>query len=93
MSLKSAIHIGISISEYNEMTPHELNLHILAYAEKQRQDMEEKVALARLGEYLHRVKKLPSVDELLKQPKRQMTDEEMYEQVKKLNALFGGEVK
>jgi hypothetical protein len=91
--LKSAIHIGIKPREYNEMTPYELNLCILDFNEKQKQENEDKVALVRLGEALHRTKTLPTLKQLLKPEKKQMTDDEMLAVVKRLNAVFGGEVK
>lgn len=83
--------MGISRSEYEEMTPYELSLHIQVYNEKRIQEDKEKIVLVHLGEYLHRQKKLPSVKQLLGNDKKKvMTEEEMFEQVKKLNALFGG---
>jgi hypothetical protein len=87
--------VGISISEYNEMTPYELNLFIYHYNEKQQQEIEDKIALVRLGEELHRRKKLPTLKQLLepKQAKKIMTDEEMYQKVKMLNKAFSGEVR
>jgi hypothetical protein len=94
-SLKSAIHVGISLSEYNEMTPYELSLYIYDFNEKRKQETEDKIALVRLGEALHRTTRLPTVKQLLEQskPKKKMTSEEMLKVVKQLNAAFGGEVK
>jgi hypothetical protein len=91
--LKSAIHIGLKPWEYNEMTPYELNLYIFDFNEKQKQENEDKVALVRLGEELHRTKLLPTLKQLLKPEKKQMTNEEMLKAVKQLNAAYGGEVK
>lgn len=87
--------MGISISDYDEMTPYELSLFARIYNEKQQRDNEEKLTLVWLGEYWHRVKKLPSLNEALgkkDEPKKQMTDDEMLEMVRKLNAKFGGSV-
>lgn len=95
-SLSSAIHMGISISEYDEMTPCELKLYARVFNEKQKYEQEEKLTLVWLGEYWHRVKKLPTLNEALgkkEEPKKKMTDDEMLEMVKKLNAQFGGSVK
>jgi hypothetical protein len=88
--------VGISKSEYDEMTPHELNLHIQDFNEKQKIENEEKLTLTWLGAYwTYRAKKMPSLKSLLGKeiPKKHMTDEEMLAQVKRLNASFGGEVK
>jgi hypothetical protein len=87
--------MGISISEYDEMTPYELSLFARIYNEKQKNEQEDKLTLVWLGEHWHRIKKLPSLNEALgkkDKPKKQMTDNEMLEVVKKLNAKFGGSV-
>lgn len=87
--------MGISIAQYDEMTPYELRLHAQVFNDKQLQENEEKLTLVWLGEYWHRVKKLPTLNEALgkkDEPKKQMTDDEMLETVKKLNAKFGGSV-
>lgn len=93
--MKTAILINISLTEFEYMTPYELMLHIEAYLEKQQAEMEEKVSLVWLAEYYHRVKKLPSLQKIIKdmQPnKGQMTDDEMLSMVKQLNSQYGGEI-
>jgi hypothetical protein len=94
--LKSAIHCGITLAEYNEMTPYELTIIIEAVNEKRQMENDNNIALVWLGENLHRSKKLPSLDKLLGKDntpvKKHMTDDEMLEMVKKLNAQFGGSV-
>jgi hypothetical protein len=85
--------MGISIADYNEMTPYELNLYILDFNEKRKREDEEKLTLVWLGEYWHRIKKLPPLKDIIgskTQHKKQMTQEEMLNEVKKLNAAFGG---
>jgi hypothetical protein len=74
------------------MTPHELNLHIHDFNEKQKRENDDKLTLVWLSEYWHRIKKLPPLKEVLnsKQPSKQMTNEEMLNEVKKLNVAFGG---
>jgi hypothetical protein len=74
------------------MTPNELNLCIQAFNEDQRIQNEEKLTLAYLGAYWFRVDKLPSLNRILGKEtvKKKMTDEEMFQQVMKLNAMFGG---
>jgi hypothetical protein len=50
-----------------------------------------------LGEYYHRTKKLPQLQSELKkisaEKQKAMTDQQMLETVKRLNAQFGGVVK
>jgi hypothetical protein len=81
------------------MTPRELNLCIYAYKEKQKVELEEKLTVSYFGALWQRVDKL-SIDNLkdvLKklegdqsEQKKKMTPEEMLNEVKKLNATFGG---
>lgn len=78
------------------MTPYELSVHAEVFNEQMEMKRNETITLAWLGEYYHRTKKLPSlhkaIEELSPKKPKKMTDEEMYEQVKRLNALFGGTV-
>ncbi|GBF73209.1 hypothetical protein PA598K_01494 [Paenibacillus sp. 598K] len=76
------------------MTPHELNLQIMAFNERQRAEMDERMTLFYLNAGWSRsTKPMPSLKKLLsKQPnkKRQQSPEEMLAIVKNLNAAFGG---
>jgi hypothetical protein len=78
------------------MTPYELNLHAEVHEEKTFNDLEEKITMVWLGEYYHRLKRLPSlkaeIKNLYKDSKPVMTDKEMYEMVKLLNKRFDGKV-
>ena len=91
--MKTAILIGLSIAEFDEITPYELMIHLEAYQEGQQNDLQERLTLVWLGEYYHRLKRLPKIKDELKKlmPNDQaMTDEEMLEMVKTLNMQFGG---
>lgn len=93
-ALKTAILVGLSIQQFDEMTPYELSLSLEAYTESKEAQLKEDLTLVWLGEYYHRTKRLPSLkDELKKitaEVKREMSDDEMLEMVKALNAQFGG---
>lgn len=95
-SLKAAIHIGLSIYEYNEMTPYELRLHANAFGEKQQREDEEKITMVWMGEFFHRMEKLPSLNEVLgkkeEQTKKAMSPEEMLQKVMQLNSAMNGAV-
>ena len=57
--------------------------------------MKERLTLVWLGEYYHRTKRLPNLQRRIKKDfrrstKNNMTDDEMLETVKRLNAQFGG---
>jgi hypothetical protein len=78
------------------MTPYELALSVEAYQELKEADLKERLSLVWLGEYYHRVKKMPSLkselNKVAAEKKRHMSNDEMLETVKKLNKHFGGSV-
>lgn len=94
-ALKTAILIGISISEFDEITPYELMLFAEAYMEKQEAESIERLTLVWLGEYYHRIKRLPALKDEIKKiitGDKYMSDNDMLSMVKQLNAQFGGNV-
>jgi hypothetical protein len=95
-ALKTAILLKLSVEQFEEMTPYELTLHAEAYIEKEEAATQEKLTLVWLGEYYHRTKRLPSLKDELKKisgdKNKNMTDTEMLQMVKELNAQFGGTV-
>jgi hypothetical protein len=74
------------------MTPYELSVAIQVYLVKQETEQKERLTLVWLGEYWHRIKKLPALKDILKmgEESKQMSDDDMLKTVKKLNSLFGG---
>jgi hypothetical protein len=76
------------------MTPYELSLYAEAYSEREEANAQEKIILVWLGEYYHRIKKLPSMKKALEEffgkKNAVMTDEDMLAMAKRLNAQFGG---
>ena len=79
------------------MTPAELNLSAEIYAEKKKQEEQNMIIQAYLISRWVWAKEVP-IEKILnelgtKQENKIMTDEEMLNQVKMLNNLFGGEVK
>ncbi|MEK5415064.1 hypothetical protein [Paenibacillus sp. FSL L8-0708] len=75
------------------MTPHELNLFIQAYNVRMNAESDERMTLAYLNAFWHRAKKMPDLKKLLQKEKKKIkpqTPEQMLEEVKKLNAAFGG---
>lgn len=84
------------------MTPYELNIYAQTYSEKQQEEMKEKITLAYLnsmwtiqwlGKRHQQPKPLKEILKSIGREKKKMTDEQMFNQVKVLNAVFGGEVK
>lgn len=93
-SLKSAIHLNIPLSTYEEMTPYELCLYAEVYQEKFQANLEEELTKVWLGEYYHRLKRLPSLkselDKFNQPEKPKMSDDEMLRVVQILNKQLKG---
>mgnify|MGYP000883704311 CR=1 FL=1 len=84
----------MSITEFWEITPHELNIRAKGYAKRQEQQQKLTIYQAYLISRWVWSKKIDIKKYLGEnKPKRKMSDEEMLERVKQLNALLGGEVK
>jgi hypothetical protein len=84
--------MGLSIEQYNEMTPYELNLHAEIFEEKQKFEQEERLTLVWMGEYFHRIEKLPTLKEVLgkKEESKAMSAEEMLANVMQIHAALDG---
>lgn len=100
--MKLAASIGISLGEFWEMTPYELNVYAKAYFENKKNEFKEKITLEYLnamwtiqwlGKKSQHPKPLNEILDNLYRERTVMTDEQMLKQVKVLNALFGGKVK
>ena len=100
--MKLAASIGIPFSEFWEMTPYELNLTAKAYYERQKREYKDRLSLEYynamwtiqwLGKKSQQPRPLQEILDNMYKEKKIMTDEEMLEQVKMLNAIFGGELK
>ena len=76
------------------MPPYELALSTETYFERQEAETKDRLTLVWLGEYYHRTKRLPKLQDELKkmtgETKKSMTDDQMLDMVKGLNAQFGG---
>lgn len=89
--MKVALRIGLSITEYNDITPYELILYIQAYNERMSLDHKERITAAYLTAYWGRVKKMPELKKILGEDKpNNQTPEQMLAVVRQLNAAFGG---
>lgn len=85
----------MSIDYYNEITPHELNLHIQAYNEQLQREEKQGLTLSYLTAYWGRVKKMPSLKSILNEMDSNRshtakTDEQLLRMVRQLNAAMGG---
>ncbi len=100
--MKLAASIGISLGEFWEMTPYELNVYAKAYFENKKNEFKEKLTLEYynamwtiqwLGKRSQHPQPLQKILDSIDKQTKVMTDIEMFNQVKILNKLFGGEVK
>ena len=99
--MKLATSVGITIIDFWEMTPRELNIVVRHHRENQKQEYKEKIEIAYynamwtiqwLGKKQHHPRPIKEIlDELYQEEKKVMTDDEMLKQVRVLNKLFGGE--
>ena len=91
--MELATSIGVSITEFWEITPFELSMAARGYSKRQEQWQKESIYQAYLISRWVWAKKI-DIKKFLgdQKPKRRMTDQEMLERVKQLNALLGGEV-
>lgn len=76
------------------MTPYELGLHSEVFGERMKFEQDRNTTFAYLTAYLHRVENMPRLEDLLndKPAPKVMSDAEMLEVVKTLNATFGGTI-
>ena len=74
------------------MTPHELNLHILDYNEKYKQERDDRITLTYLGAAWQRANKMPDLKEILERPeaKKEQSDEAMLAQIKQFHTKLNG---
>lgn len=94
--MRAALRAGLSIAEYEEMTPYQLHIYLEEHIKKQKEKAKEKVVLAYLVAGWIRAKKMPNLKKVLSKlddvrPKA-MTAEQMFQHVKMLNAALGGTV-
>lgn len=91
--MELATSIGVSITEFWEITPFELSMAARGYSKRQEQRQKESMYQAFLISRWVWKKKIDIEKYLGEQkPKKRMTDEEMLAKAKVLNALFGGTV-
>jgi len=91
--MELAALIDMSITEFWEITPHELNIRAKGYAKRQEQQQKLSIYQAYLISRWVWAKKIDIKKYLGEnKPKRRMTDEEMLDRVMVLNKLFGGEI-
>lgn len=92
-----AIRIGVSIAEYNDLTPRELFLILDGYNDRQKQHREDIVTQAHYTAAFQRQKKLAKLEKVLedmrpKAPKRPQTPEQMLAAAMRFNLANGGSI-
>ncbi|TLN02801.1 phage tail assembly chaperone [bacterium] len=88
-----AAQCGILPANFWDMTPAELIIYAEATNEKEKDRFKQIITGAWLSAAYARAKKIPELNEVMRKlDRREMTDEELLEQIKALNAALGGEV-
>lgn len=84
----------MDIREFWEITPAELNIKAEAYGKRREEEQKESIYQAYLISRWVWAKKI-DIEKILKPKKqnKQMNAEQMLNQIKMYNALFGGEIK
>lgn len=102
--MKTAAFIGIPLSEFYRMTPKEFSIYVEGFNERKEIETKEQITIAYANalwtiQWLGKKSDHPkALEEILGnieavREKKVMSDIDMLNQVKVLNALFGGEVK
>ena len=96
-----AIRVGVRLHEYDEMTPHELNIHVEEFYAAKEADVKEQRYQAYMTAKLPLYKKFPPTfeeafgydkQELKEQPKKQQTESAMFAEMMKIHKALGGTV-
>lgn len=88
--MKAAARIGINYFDFLKLTPRILNIYLNAYSENKQADSKDSIYQAYLISRWVWQKKVDIEKILNTEKKKEMTDEEMLQQVKVLNKIFGG---
>jgi hypothetical protein len=83
--MQDAIELGMTITEFMDITPAELSIFFQAMQNKIKNDNDNAISLAWTTAYFQRVKKLPPLSKFVKP--RPMTEQEIF---MKSKAIFGG---
>lgn len=96
------MEIGISYSEFWDMTPHEINLYATAKQDSILEAFKRDIQVAYYGAYFHNSKR-PNLNKVLSEidknksksikNRKEMSDEDMLKMAQSLNTIFGGKVK
>lgn len=92
--LTVAGRMALAPTEFWQMTPKEFNAYLDGFVEREQEAHQNKMIQSYLTAYWNRVKKMPSLKEVLDEPKtkQEKTPEQMLETIKRLNEAFGGTV-
>ncbi|MGO4185212.1 hypothetical protein AB4Z17_29000 [Paenibacillus sp. TAF43_2] len=90
-----ALRTGLTISEYELMTPRELNIHIEEFYSAKEEAEKSQAMFTYMGALLPLMKKFPTFEDafgykLEKEEKVPQTAADMLAEVKKINAALGG---
>ena len=90
--LENAYLTGLKTDEFWDMTFVEFEIWCKAFAKKQKQEVDLCIMNAYMTEALHRTKKLPDIEDLIKEDDdEEMTDDKLFNKIQNLqNKMKGG---
>lgn len=92
---ESAVYCGVRPDEFWKSTPFEIEAIIKMFNKRTQIEQQNDMVCAYLTAYWHRVKKMPSLNEVLKDTtvkSKKQTAEDMLEEIKRINTALGGTV-
>lgn len=89
-----AIEVGLSLSDFDRITPFELSVMVDIYNRKMQLRHEELITQSYLSAYYNRIKKMPSLKEVLNKKDQKKNDDgnSALDEIKRINAALGGNV-
>lgn len=100
--MELAARIGIKPTEFWDITPEELNIYATEYSKRKMEEFKERLSLEYynaawtiqwLGKKSQQPQPLKKILDNLHKEKKEMTTDQMLNQVRLLNSVFGGEIK
>lgn len=94
-ALEVALVIGLSYTEFWQMTPFEFEIAKKAYNKQNIDKYNSNMTTAYYSAYFNRTDKMQKLEDYIikeEQPLEEMSDEQLMNQIKMLNAMLGGTI-
>lgn len=80
-------------SEFWKLTIREWFIYSECFHKKRKEQMDYDISLAWYTAYFHRVNKLPALNSIIKKEMKAQSPDEIFNKMKAINAMLGGEVR